>query len=99
MALNLLRTKDKGLAVCNGEIPQEELACYHVYHICNTSKKDERNSGEEELMTALTKQQDDSTQRLQSKYEGDSNPKPVSPVFLFVVGRWLLFLGWNMLLN
>ncbi len=80
MVWHLLRKRQKGLAVavCNQEIPLGHLAWYIAYYDVNTEKKEERNRGTEELMTALTKQQTNTTPRLQFKYEGNSNTKPVN---------------------
>ncbi len=76
IAWHLLRIKDKGLAVCNGSILPDCLAYYCAYHDGTTEKREGRKRGAEELMTALTKQQKEATQRLQTKYEDD--PKPVN---------------------
>ncbi len=53
-----------------------QIIYYCAYHDGTSEKREGRKRGAEELMTALTKQQKEATQKLQVKYDGD--PKPVN---------------------
>ncbi len=68
MVWHILRIKDKGLAVSTGSIPPDCLACYHIYHDGMTEKREVKKRGAEELMTALTKQKKEATQKLQVRW-------------------------------
>ncbi len=91
MAWHLLRIMGKGLAACASSIQPDCLAQYCAYHNGMNEKKEGRKRGAEELMTALTKWQQEATRKLQVKYEGD--PKPVNSSISIGDGQMTIDVG------